>query len=145
MTAVRSAIALGLFATVLVAACQPEGRVFETTLGTELNAPLPIILTDETALVTGIAQAAVDPSTTGNEPAVQAHPGDPNGLVLTWLGGACDHDAAVHFQVLNGGYVLNLATHEKVGLGCVASAVARAVRITVSRPIPVDSITVAGG
>ena len=48
-------------------------------------------------------------------PAVQAHPGDPNGPVLTWLGDACDHDAAVHVQVLNGDCVLSLATHEKVG------------------------------
>jgi hypothetical protein len=146
MTAFRSAIALGLFAAVLAAACQPEGRIFEITLNTEFNHPLPVTLTDETTLVTGIAQAAVDPSTTGNEPAVEADPGDPNGLVLTWLGGECDQDAALRFQVLNGGYVLNLATHGKLGLGgCPATGVPRAVRIMASRPIPFDSITVAGG
>ena len=145
MTAFRSAIALGLFAIALVTACQPEGRIFETTLGADINAPLPVTLTDETTLVTGVMVAAVDPATTGNEPAVRADQDDPNGLVLTWLGGACDQDAAVRFQILSGGYVLNLATHEKFGLGCVASAVARALRITVSRPIPIDSITVAGG
>jgi hypothetical protein len=146
MTAVRSAIALGLFVTVLVAACQPEGRIFEVTLGTESNDRLPVTLTDGTRLVTGIAQAAVDPVTVGNEPAVRADPDDPTGLVLTWLGGGCDQDAALRFHVVNGGYVLNLASHGKLGLGgCPAIGLPRAVRIAVSRPIPVDAITVAGG
>lgn len=146
MTAFRSAIALVLLATVLVAACQPEGRIFETTLNTEFNHPLPVAMTDETSLVTGIVQAAADPTTTGNEPAVRADQDDPKGLVLAWLGGECDQDAALRFHVVNGGYVLNLATHGKLGLGgCPATGVPRAVRITVSRPIPVDSTTVAGG
>ena len=85
--------AAGLFATALVAACQQGGRRFETTLGREFNAPLPVTVTDETTLVTGIAEAAVAPVAIGNKPTVHADPVDANGLVLT------------------------VATREKLGLG----------------------------
>ena len=144
MAILRSAIALSLLVIVLVAACQPEGQAFKTTLRTESINPLPVTLTDESKLVTGITQAAVNPATTGNDPAVRADQDDPNGLVLTWLGGACDQDAAVWFGLLNGGYVLNVSVHGSAA-DCPASAVPRAIRIATSRPIPVDSITVAGG
>jgi len=102
-------------------------------------------MTDATGLVTGISQAAVDSATTGNDPAVRADEDDPDALILTWLSGACDQDTAVRFQVLNGAYVLNLAIHEAFSTGCRALAVPRGLRIATSRPIPVDSITVAGG
>ena len=138
------AIALSLLVAVLVAGCQPQGQSFQKTLRTEDNKPLPVTLTDETKLVTGITQGAVDPATTGNDPAVRADRVEPNGLVLTWLGGACDQDAAVWFGVLNGGYVLTVSVHGSAA-NCPASAVPRAVRITTSRPIPADSIIVAGG
>jgi len=131
---------------VLVVACQPAGRAFQTTLQSDSSKPLPVTLTDETTLVRAITQAAADSATTANDPAVRADRDDVNGLVLTWLGGQCDQDAAVWFGAQNGGYVLNLAIHENVGLGgCIANGVPRAVRITVSRPIPVASIVVAGG
>ena len=139
-------IAAGLIATALVVACQQGGRRFETTLGTEFNAPLLVTVTDATTLVTEIAEAAVEPVTIGNEPAVRADPDDSTGLVLTWLGGGCDQDAAVRFLSASDGYVLNVTTHQKFGLGgCTAVGVPRAVRITLSRAIPASSITVAGG
>ncbi len=140
------AIGLSLLVAVVVAACQPEGRIFQTTLRTEFTDPLPVAFTDQTGLVTGITQAAADPAAIGNAPAVRAAQGDPNGLVLTWLGGACDQDTAARLHVLSGGnVVLNVSVHEKLGLGCTAAGVPRAIRITTSGPIPVDSITVAGG
>lgn len=66
-------------------------------------------------------------------------------MPLTWMGGACDQDTIFGFHVLHGGYVLNVAVHEKFGTGCPAAAVRRAIRMATSRPIPVDSIAVAGG
>ncbi len=143
MAILRSAIALSLFATVFVAACQPEGRTFQTTLRTEFNHPLPVTLTDETGLVTGITQAAVDPAM-GSEAALRADPGDPNTSILTWTGGACGQDAAVRFGVQNGGYLLNVSVHGS-SANCPASAVPRAIRIATSRAIPIASVTVAGG
>ena len=102
-------------------------------------------LTDATQLVTGITEAPADAATAGNVPVVRSVPDDPDGLVLTWLGGACDQDAAAWFAPQDGGYLLRLAIHESVGGGCPASGVPRAVRITLSRSIPAGSIVVTGG
>jgi hypothetical protein len=57
----------------------------------------------------------------------------------------CDQDTTVRFHLLHGRYVLNVAVHQKLGTGCPAAAVPRAIRMTTSRPISVDSIVVAGG
>ncbi|MBA2382556.1 MAG: hypothetical protein H0V73_10650 [Chloroflexi bacterium] len=145
MAILRSAVAMSLLAAIVAAACQSQGQVFQATLLTDPVKPLPVSLTDESKLVTGITEAAADSTTTGSDPALRADQDDPNGLVLTWLGGACDQDAAVWFGPQNGGYVLSLAIHVKVGLGCPASGVPRAIRIATSRPIAVGSVTVAGG
>ena len=144
--AIPRAVALILLVALLGVACQPEGRTFQTTLQTEYTNPLPVTLTDETGLVTGIAQAEVDPATLSDVlPVVHAPVNDANASVLTWEGSACDQDTTVWFHVLHGGYVLNVAVHEKLGTGCPAAAVPRAIRMTTSRPIPIDSIVVAGG
>lgn len=144
-SALRRAIVLAVFAMLVGAACQSSGRAFDTTLGKETDYPLPVTLTDETTFVTAIAPAAANDASTDNEPAVRADPDDPDGLVLTWLGGACDKNAAARFLVQNGGYLLHLATDRGLGLGgCIALGVPRALRITLSRPIPADSISVAG-
>lgn len=145
MTIVRRTIALLLFVAFLVVACQPEGQVFETTLQTDANKPLQVALTDATKLVTGITQAAANSATTGNDPAVRADEGHPTGLILTWLGGGCDRDASVRFGPREGGFVLSVATHSQVGLGCPAIGVPRAIRIATVRAIPVDSIIVMVG
>ncbi len=141
----RRALALTLLVAV-GAACQAEGTTFQTTLRTEFNEPLPVTLVDQTGLVTGVAQPVVDAAAWNDNVAVlHADPNDPNAAVLTWLGGMCDQDTTVRFKVLNGGYALNVEVHEKLGLGCPAAAVLRAIRISTSRPIPVGSVTVAGG
>jgi hypothetical protein len=143
----RAAVALMLLVAVLGVACQPEGRIFHTTLPTGDRAPSPVTLTDETELVTGVAPAEPDLAWNDNVPAIHALPNEPNGAILSWLGGACDQDATVLFHVVHGDYLLNVAIHEKVGIGggCPALGVPRAIRIATSSPIPVDSIVVAGG
>ena len=141
----RAAVALMLLAAVLGVACQPQGRTFQTTLPTEGRDPLPVTLTDETGLVTGVAPAEVDLVWNDNVPAIHALRNEPNAAVLSWLGGACDQDATVLFHVVHGDSLLNVAIHEKFGLGCSGAAVARAIRISTSNPILVDSIVVAGG
>ncbi len=139
-------VASTLLIAVLFVACQSGGRVFQATLRADSIEPLPITLTDETNLVTGITAAPTDTATIPNDPAVGLDRDDPNRLVLTWLGGACDQDAAVWFGQQNGGYVLSVEIHGRFGLGgCTAVGVPRAIRIGVSRAIPVESIVVAGG
>jgi len=147
MAILLRAVTLTLLMALPVVGCQPEGRTFQTTLPTRDRDPLPVSLTDETGLVTGIAQADVDPATIGNAVTVVHTPGSgPNELDLTWIGGLCDQDATVRFHVVSGGnLVLNVAVHQKLGTGCPAAGVPRAVRIATSSPITVDSITVAGG
>lgn len=145
MAIVRRALALTLLVAALVVACQPAATTFRASLPTDERDPLPVTLTDETGLVTGIAPAAVDPAWNDFVPAVHADPNDPNAAVLSWLGGVCDQDTIVWFGVLHGGYVVSVAVHEKFGTGCASAAVPRAIRIATSRPIPVDSVTVAGG
>jgi hypothetical protein len=65
-------------------------------------------------------------------------------VVLSWLGGLCDRDATVRFHVVHGDYLLNVAIHDSGG-SCPAAGVPRAIRIALSRSIPVESIVVAGG
>jgi hypothetical protein len=140
---VAGAVVLTVLVAVLVGACESQGHSFQTTLATDSVGPLPVTLTDETNLVTGIAAAQADAVAIPSEPAVHAGQGDANALVLTWVGGACDQDAGVWFGLQNGRYLLNISVHGS-STNCMANAVPRAVRITISRPIPVDSIVVAG-
>jgi len=130
-------------ATVLVAACQPTGRTFEVTLRTAPHDPLPVVLIDQTGLVTEIAPA--DDTSTSVEPELRGDPADQNVAILTWTGGACDATTTVTFLVLDGGYVMNLTAPEKPGTGCPMAGVPRGIRILTSTPIPIDSVTVAGG
>jgi hypothetical protein len=144
--AIVRAVVLSVLVAVPGVACQPQGRTFQTTLQSENTNPLPVTLTDETELVTGIAQADVDPAALADPlPVVHALASDPNASILTWEGGACDQDTTVRFHVLHGGYVLNVAVHEKSGIGCPAAAVPRAIRLTTSRPIAPDSIVLDRG
>ena len=139
----RRAVGPILAAVLLVGACQAEGRTFSTMLPTVDRDPLPVALTDETELVTGIDEAQADVSW-GDKAAVHALPGRPNAVVLSWLGGVCDRDARVRFHVVNGDYLLNLAINEPGG-SCPAAGVPRALRIDLSRSIPAESVVVAGG
>jgi hypothetical protein len=139
----RRAVGAILLVSVFAAACQVPGRVFPTTLTSATLDPLPVTLTDQTGLVTAIAPEP--DAQVQNEPMLQAVDGEPMSAVLTWLGGACDADTTVLVHRLDGGLVMNVAIHGKLGLGCVALGVPRAIRITTSEPLPIDQVTVAGG
>ena len=131
---------------VLVAACAaPIGRVFQTSLPTPDQDPLPITLTDETGLVTGLGAANYDPQAT--LAMVADDPTTPNALIVSWLGGGCDKDAAIIFRrsPSGSGYDLQVASTPKLGLGCVAVGIGRGLRITTSEPVSVDTIHVSGG
>ena len=142
----RRALAATMLVAALVVTCQPAGRAFQASLPTAERDPLPVTLTDETGLVTGIAPAEADVGWSVLVPTLHADPNDPNASVLGWLGGSCDQDTTVWFHVLHGGYVLSVAVHERFGIGgCSGAAVLRAIRIATSSPLAVDSVVVAGG
>ena len=138
--------ALVILALAVVACGSPKGRLFHTTLTTSDGSyPLPVTLGDRTHLVIGIDPGARDSSVTAG-PAVRSDSGDPNVLIVSWLGGMCDDESVVSFWPDDDGYWLTVAT--RGGLlngGCPAAGVYRAIRITTSEPVAVDQIDVAVG
>lgn len=138
-------IALGVLAAASIIGCSgpqgPEPRVFHTALPQAVDQPLPVVLRDETGLVTGIGPAA-DPQD-DVQPVVLADPSDPKAFVISWLGGPCDKDAALSFKSKEGGYVLSLAVSKSTG-GCPLHGIPRGVRIVTSTEIPLSSIEVTG-
>jgi hypothetical protein len=138
-----------LLSAAAVGACSgpSPSRQFSAVLQFSAEAqPLPVVLSDETGLVTGIASAPMDPGADYAELAATADPTNPNAFIISWLGGACDNDASLRFYRAEGVYVLNVAVHGKVGFpgGCTANGIFRDVRIVTSSPVPVDSIVAAG-
>jgi hypothetical protein len=146
--AARLLIAVSLLSAATVAACSgpSPSRQFRAVLQVSAEAPpLPVVLSDETGLVTGIESAPMDPAA-DSELAARADPTDPSAFIISWLGGACDNDASLTFKRLEAAYVLNVAVHGKITFpgGCTANGIFRDVRIVTSSPIPIDSIVAAG-
>jgi hypothetical protein len=141
--------AVSVVLAIAVAACMsPAGRLFKTTqldispANPSGDYPVPIVLGDETDLVTGIGPTTVDPSYS-DELAVEEDPTDPDAIIAKWLGGACEHDAALSFRPSGSGYALHLEVHRGFG-SCPADGVLRSVRIKTVKVVPLDSITVSG-
>jgi hypothetical protein len=139
-------IALGVIVAASIVGCsgptEPEPRLFRTALPLG-NQPLPMVLSDQTGLVTGIGPSA-DPQGDDVQPVILADPRDPMAFVITWVGSLCDTDAALSFKSNEGGYRLQLTVSPGAG-GCqMLVAVPRAVRIATSTAIPVGSIEATG-
>lgn len=123
------------------------GKIFTTTLaqpdGTE---ELPVALGDQTGLVTGIEPVVFKPGIAFGEgigPTITADAKDPNVLVVTWTGGACDNRAVISFVPAALRYRMTLRTDVAWG-ACMALGLFRAIRVTTSQPIPVGDIDVPG-
>ena len=138
------ALAISLILATLGVACAPlSGTLFRTTLpqppgldggeGFKVDPP-PVVLGDETDLVVGIEPADGN-TAVGGEPIVEADPTDANALVVSWIGGACDNDAALSLRPAESGYTLELAVHGKLVMGCVALGILRGVRIETLHPV----------
>lgn len=139
-------IALGVLVAASLVGCagsaEPETRLFRTALPLG-SQPLPMVLSDQTGLVTGIGPAA-DPQGLDNQPVILADPSDPLAFVIAWVGSPCDEDAALSFKSNEGGYRLQLSVSPGA-LGCqLMVAVPRGVRIVTSTAIPVSSIEPTG-
>jgi len=131
----------------LVIGCSPASHAFHTTLSSQGQYPLPLVLNDGTSLVTAIDSTTPDltPPTSPTDASLQvrAAPGLPNAFIAHWLGGACARDAVLTFTRSGARYELHLAVYSRSG-ACIAVGVFRAVRISTSVPIAVDSITASG-
>lgn len=135
-------IAVGLVTAVVVATCGSAGQQFRTELPNPGAQPVPVLLSDETGLVTGIGPAEPDPDV-DVDPVVEADPADPEAFIVSWFGGLCVEDAELVFRPSESRYFLNIEAPS--GGNCPAMAVRRGLRIKTSSPIPVESIVVTGG
>ena len=149
-TAATLLLAISLLGGAAVAACSGSSpnQQFRTVLHfSDEPAPVPVVLNDETGLVTAIESAPMDPSFDYSEPAAREDPTDPNAFIISWLGGACDNDVLLWFTRGDGVYALSVEVHGRFGFpgGCVALGIPRDVRVVISSPIPVASIVAAGG
>ena len=145
-----------LLVAVLLAACSTgSGRPFQADMRFAPEAePLPVVLTDETGLVTGIDGGPFNMNIDGGpfnmnadygQPAIQPDPTDPSAFFVTWGSGPVQ-DAALSFEPFQDGYLVRLELHTRSGFpgGSTGELRPGIVRIVTSRPIPLDSI-VAGG
>lgn len=134
----------GSLLTVLVGcAAQPRGltATFPARLGDVSIAPLPVLLRDLTGLATELTLA----ETFLASGPVNAVPGEPGTLVITWTGGACsDRANLLLLHVAAGGYALRI--HENTSLagmiGCPAVGIPRQVRIRFSQLVAPAQLTV---
>jgi hypothetical protein len=132
-----------MFLAVVVTACgPPSGRLFHTTLTTPDGVySLPVTLGDQTDLVVGFEPGPTEPFPE-LQPAVRSDPADPNAMIVTWVGGACEDESVVVFHPGGGRYDLAVSPRGGLFASCPAIGIFRAVRIRTSEPVPIDLIDV---
>ncbi|NJD27990.1 MAG: hypothetical protein FIA92_06790 [Chloroflexi bacterium] len=139
------AVLSGAIVMAVLAACgAPPGGQFRTTIMTTSGGdPLLVTLNDRTGLMLRIGGARIEP-TDFRDAGLLQDPTVPTAFIVTWLGGMCDNDTALVFRPTDAGYDLQLDVHEKLGFGCPAAGILRALWIETSEPIQVDAITISG-
>jgi len=99
------------------------------------------VLLDRVGLVTGIEDASVAVAARGLEGVAPA-PGNENGFVYGWLGGACDLRTTITFAAAADGS-LTLTPSTTVDPGpCIAIAVMRAILVRTSQPVDAAGIVI---
>jgi hypothetical protein len=91
--------------------------------------PVPISLVDQTGLVTAMTFATADLAS----PGVEAAPGQPDVLRVSWQGGPCDDRSTLVLNDVGGGrYELAIHNHPPItaGMTCDATTATRTVDIT---------------
>jgi hypothetical protein len=139
------AAAIPLVLTLFATGCAgPAGTQYRTSLPEPgVAAPFPVVLGDQTELVVGIepAEAMGFPPF---ELAVHEDPVNASAIIATWIGGACDDEAALTFRRDGPGFSLHLQVRRGWG-ACTMAGISRTLRILTSSPIPLDSIRPSGG
>jgi hypothetical protein len=140
----KTVAAYVLLGAVAAACLAPGGTLFKATVTQpDGSYPLEVVLGDHTGKVIAVGSALGD-GAGGVLPRTQQDPNNPNAVIVTWATGACD-DVHMLFQATDTRYRLDVIAHERIGLGCTAQLLFRALRIRFSEPISPDSITARGG
>jgi len=133
---------VGIIASALLG-CGPQGgSTFEAAFAEQDGgvkiAALPVVLVDTTGLVVGM-QVADNPDGLNG---VHASRGFGNGVVVTWLGGACEKKVTLTLAAAYAGYTVNIDTEPNFpGGGCSSVGIGRGVTITFRSPIAAEQIT----
>ena len=131
--ALAAAFLIGLMAVTPLSAVLEPGRHEARFPGREHIAPLPVVLDDRTGLVAGMAL-----STPTIEDGVTNPAGDERSLLVSWLGGACDHRVWMLFERADSGFRLAMRTERATG--CILMGIGRAVLLPLRWPV--DAATV---
>lgn len=131
-------LACALTICLVVAGCSPSmGRSFAVTVpGQGSISSLLAVLVDTSGVIQSVA--AVVPAATESNSAVTNPPGEPDVLLVTWIGGACDHRVEFVFDGGADSYTLSGVTERDSG--CTLSGIARSIRIQLSTPVPADAV-----
>lgn len=141
-------MAAAMLMVIFVAGCaSAPSRSFQADMRfVEAADPYPVVLSDETGLVTRIDGGPFNLNAEFGEPAIQSDPTDPNAFFVTWGSGPV-HDATLSFKPFQDGYLMRLELHANGGVlggGGTMELRPGVVRVVTSRPVPLDSIQVGG-
>lgn len=116
---------------------QGPGPFFVLLPGHDTVKPLPMTVKDSTGLLAG-ASAAVEQSASDG---VEAVPGQPKRIRVTWIGGACDRTATMQMSSNGAGIQLTVETFVPGG-SCLLIGIGRSVELELLTPFDPRSITV---
>jgi hypothetical protein len=123
----------------IVTACAPGARTFAVAFPPDGDiAEVPIVVTDETGLVTNVEETPAVERPVKDE-FMRTIAGSPNSLIVQWLGSGCDGTVAI--AVRTPGVSIRVASSRNPGV-CNAVAIRRAVLIGFSRPVDVSRTSV---
>ncbi len=138
-------VTLAVLLMIVAAAClAPAGTRFETTITQpDGSYPKPVVLGDQTGLVTAIESATGD-TADGFELIARPDLQNANAVIVTWVGGACEDEVALSLYRSGEAFRLHLDVRGGPGIGggCPAIALTRGLRIQFSEPVPAGSIIV---
>ena len=125
----------------LVTSCALFARRFELAFRADgARDELPVIVVDETGMVTSVANVQRDPSQSPLERGMSSVPGSPNAVVVFWTDDPCDDSVTV---TASGSNSLTLAVvMTRSPTDCPAVLFDRAIRIELGRPVDFSRTTV---
>ena len=128
-------MSLAMAGTVASCALVPGQSTFEATFPEAEGRPaLTVTVDDRTDLVTDLV---IDPVV--QPPPPEGVSDDPGGLIVTWLGGACDASVAFVFAPADSGYTLT-GTTVTTGDACILIGIERRIQLRLRTPVPAASV-----